>query len=162
MIRRTLITALLCAANLAAAQDAPAPQAPPPQANDPATPAAPPVAPPSLDPLVVTDGKLGTGKEAYAGATVSVHYTGWLYKTMAPRQRGRKFDSSRERGQPLDFKLGVGQVIKGWDQGVAGMKVGGQRTLIIPSYLAYGKKGASGLIAPDADLIFDVELLDVK
>jgi FKBP-type peptidyl-prolyl cis-trans isomerase FkpA len=160
MIRPLFLT-LMCAAGLAAAQT-PAP-APAPQAAEPApAPAAPLVAPPSQDPLGITDVKVGTGKEAYAGATVSVHYTGWLYKTMAPRQRGRKFDSSRDRGEPLEFKLGTGQVIKGWDQGVAGMKVGGQRTLVIPSYLAYGKRGAGAMIGPDADLIFDVELLDVK
>jgi FKBP-type peptidyl-prolyl cis-trans isomerase FkpA len=82
---------------------------------------------------------------------------------MAKNQKGRKFDSSLDRGEPLDFRLGAGQVIKGWEQGVAGMKVGGKRTLIIPSDLAYGKRGAgSGSIPPDSDLIFDVELLDVK
>ncbi|HEY0487950.1 MAG TPA: FKBP-type peptidyl-prolyl cis-trans isomerase, partial [Telluria sp.] len=89
-------------------------------------------------------------------------YTGWFYKPMAKNQRGRKFDSSIGR-EPLEFQLGAGRVIKGWEQGVAGMKVGGKRTLIIPSHLAYGKRGAgSGVIPPDADLIFDVELLQVK
>lgn len=165
MIRLTLFVSLLCLGGFAAAQtpDPAATPAPAAQADAPAA-AAPvaPVAPPSLDPLVITDVKVGTGKEAVSGSTVLVHYTGWLYKSMAPRQRGRKFDSSRDRGEPLDFTLGVGRVIKGWDQGVAGMKVGGQRTLIIPSYLAYGKRGAGAMIPPDADLIFDVELVDVK
>jgi FKBP-type peptidyl-prolyl cis-trans isomerase FkpA len=107
---------------------------------------------------------VGTGKEAVAGATVVVNYTGWFYKPLATRQRGRKFDSSFDVGRtPLEFPLGKGKVIKGWDQGVAGMKVGGKRTLIIPSALAYGKKNmGDGAIPPDSDLIFDVELLDVK
>ena len=115
-----------------------------------------------LDPLVITDTLIGKGKVAGQGSKVSVHYTGWLYKTMAPRQRGRQFDSSHSRGEPLEFPLGTGRVIKGWDQGVMGMKVGGKRTLIIPSHLAYGAKGAGDMIGPGADLIFDVELMDVK
>ena len=117
---------------------------------------------PGLDPLVITDTLIGKGKVAGQGSTVSVHYTGWLYKTMAPRQRGRQFDSSHTRGEPLEFQLGTGRVIKGWDQGVMGMRVGGKRTLIIPSHLAYGQRGAGEMIAPGADLIFDVELMDVK
>ena len=115
-----------------------------------------------LDPLVITDTVVGKGKTAGQGSKVYMHYTGWLYKTMAPRQRGRKFDSSFDRGEPLDFVLGTGRVIKGWDQGIMGMKVGGKRTLIIPSHLAYGSRGAGDMIAPGADLIFDVELMDVK
>jgi FKBP-type peptidyl-prolyl cis-trans isomerase FkpA len=112
----------------------------------------------------IIDHKVGTGKEALPGKTVVVNYTGWFYKPMAKNQHGRMFDSSLGPGrQPLDFPLGAGKVIKGWDQGVAGMKVGGKRTLIIPSDLAYGKRGAGdGAIPPDSDLIFDVELLDVK
>ncbi len=117
---------------------------------------------PGLDPLVITDVVVGKGKVAGQGSKVSVHYTGWLYKTMAPRQRGRQFDSSHSRGEPLEFPLGNGRVIKGWDQGVMGMKVGGKRTLIIPSHLAYGQRGAGDMIGPGADLIFDVELMDVK
>ncbi|MDB5933572.1 MAG: uncharacterized protein JWQ01_916 [Massilia sp.] len=113
--------------------------------------------------LVKIDNVVGTGKEATVGSTVVVNYTGWLYKPMLVKQRGKKFDSSLDAGrEPLVFPLGAGKVIKGWDQGVAGMKVGGKRTLIIPSELAYGKRGAGGMIAADADLIFDVELLDVK
>ena len=111
--------------------------------------------------LVKTDTVVGKGKEAIAGKTVEVHYTGWLYEVTAPKQRGKQFDSSVGRG-PFSFPLGAGRVIKGWDEGVAGMKVGGKRTLVIPAELAYGKRGAGGVIPPDAMLVFDVELLDVK
>lgn len=128
-------------------------QAPPPAANE----------APQGPKIEIIDSKVGTGKEAMAGKVVSVHYTGWFYKPLAKGHKGKKFDSSLDRGQPLEFPLGAGRVIKGWDQGVQGMKVGGKRTLIIPSDLAYGKKGAGGgAIPPDSDLIFDVELLDVK
>ena len=112
--------------------------------------------------LKMTDKKVGTGAEAVAGKTVVVHYTGWLFDAAAPDNQGKKFDSSRDRNQPFDFPLGGGQVIKGWDQGVAGMKVGGQRTLVIPPELGYGSRGAGGVIPPNATLVFDVELLDVK
>ena len=112
--------------------------------------------------LIKTDIKLGEGAEAVAGRNVSVHYTGWLYDETAPEHKGTKFDSSRDRGQPFEFALGAGQVIKGWDTGVAGMKVGGQRTLIIPSEMGYGAQGAGGVIPPNATLVFDVELLGVN
>lgn len=112
--------------------------------------------------LIKTDTKVGAGKEAVNNKLVIVHYTGWLYDPKAPKNRGTKFDSSVDRGQPFDFMLGAGQVIKGWDQGVAGMKVGGHRTLIIPSEMGYGARGAGGAIPPNATLMFDVELLDVK
>ena len=102
----------------------------------------------------------GKGKEAVAGKTVTVHYTGWLYAPKAPQGRGARFDSSVGTA-PFSFPLGAGAVIPGWDQGVAGMKVGGKRTLIIPSPLGYGARGA-GPIPPNANLIFEVELLDVK
>ena len=123
----------------------------------------PPPAPPApvLDPLVKTDSVVGKGAEAQLGAKVFVHYTGWLYKPMAKNQRGREFDSSIKRGEPLEFVLGAGRVIKGWDQGIQGMRVGGKRTLIIPSHLAYGSRGGT-MIGPGADLIFDVQLVDVK
>ena len=104
----------------------------------------------------------GTGAVATSGSDVTVHYTGWLYDEMAPQQRGLKFDSSVDRGQPFTFLLGAGQVIRGWDDGVAGMKVGGKRTLLIPADLGYGSNGAGGVIPPGASLVFDVELLDVK
>jgi FKBP-type peptidyl-prolyl cis-trans isomerase FkpA len=112
--------------------------------------------------LQTTDVKAGTGTEAAAGKTVTVHYTGWLYDASAADHHGTKFDSSRDRNEPFAFPLGAGRVIKGWDQGVAGMKVGGQRTLVIPPALGYGSSGAGGVIPPNATLLFDVELLDVK
>jgi FKBP-type peptidyl-prolyl cis-trans isomerase len=113
--------------------------------------------------LQSTDVKAGTGAEAVAGKAVSVHYTGWLYDEKAADKHGAQFDSSHDRDEPFEFTLGGGQVIQGWDQGVVGMKVGGQRTLIIPASLAYGEMGAGGgLIPPNASLVFDVELLDVK
>ncbi len=109
--------------------------------------------------LRVDDAALGKGAPAQAGQTVTVHYTGWLYEG---GKKGAKFDSSLDRGQPFSFTLGNGDVIKGWDEGVAGMKVGGKRTLIIPPELGYGAAGAGGVIPPNATLIFDVELLGVK
>jgi FKBP-type peptidyl-prolyl cis-trans isomerase FkpA len=112
--------------------------------------------------LSMIDHKIGTGATAVAGKTVFVHYTGWLFDAAAPENKGRKFDSSRDRGQPFSFPLGEGHVIQGWDQGVAGMQVGGQRTLIIPPELGYGARGAGGVIPPNATLVFDVELLDVR
>jgi FKBP-type peptidyl-prolyl cis-trans isomerase FkpA len=115
----------------------------------------------AADTLVKTDTVVGKGKEAVTGKTVEVHYTGWLHEPKAPQQRGKQFDSSVGRG-PFSFPLGGGRVIKGWDEGVAGMKVGGKRTLVIPPELAYGKRGAGGVIPPDATPVFDVELLDVK
>jgi FKBP-type peptidyl-prolyl cis-trans isomerase len=116
----------------------------------------------NLTELGTIDGKSGTGAEASAGRTVTVHYTGWLYDASRDDRKGRKFDSSRDRNDPFTFQLGAGQVIQGWDQGVAGMKVGGQRTLTIPPAMAYGRRGAGNVIPPDAALVFDVELLDVK
>ena len=112
--------------------------------------------------LQITDATVGSGAEATSGKSVSVHYTGWLYDAKAADRHGKKFDSSRDRNEPFEFRLGAGQVIRGWDQGVAGMRVGGKRTLVIPSDLAYGRRGAAGAIPPDATLIFDVELLGVK
>ena len=108
------------------------------------------------------DVKQGAGAEATNGKVVVVQYTGWLYDPAKPDNKGAKFDSSRDRNEPFDFPLGGGRVIKGWDQGVAGMKVGGQRTLVIPPDMGYGQRGAGGVIPPNATLIFDVELLEVK
>ena len=109
--------------------------------------------------LRYTDDVVGTGAQAKAGQNVQVHYTGWLDQG---GQKGKKFDSSRDRGDPFSFPLGQGRVIKGWDEGVAGMKVGGKRTLTIPASLGYGASGAGGVIPPNATLIFDVELLGVR
>jgi FKBP-type peptidyl-prolyl cis-trans isomerase FkpA len=108
------------------------------------------------------DTQVGSGREAEPGFNISVHYTGWLYDEKAADKKGQKFDSSVDRKQPFDFPLGAGHVIQGWDEGFAGMKVGGKRTLIIPSEMGYGARGAGGVIPPNATLIFDVELLDVK
>jgi FKBP-type peptidyl-prolyl cis-trans isomerase FkpA len=112
--------------------------------------------------LQKTDDKVGTGNEAGAGRRVTVHYTGWLFDETKADHKGRKFDSSRDRNEPFDFRLGAGEVIRGWDEGVAGMKVGGQRTLTIPPDMGYGARGAGGVIPPNATLVFDVELLDVR
>lgn len=112
--------------------------------------------------LVKQDDVVGTGNEAVAGRQVSVHYTGWLYDQSKSDRKGQKFDSSRDRNDPFSFRLGGGQVIQGWDQGVAGMKVGGKRTLTIPPQLGYGAQGAGGVIPPNATLLFEVELLDVR
>jgi FKBP-type peptidyl-prolyl cis-trans isomerase FkpA len=108
--------------------------------------------------LQYLDTTVGDGVEAVAGKQVKVHYTGWLFNDGA---QGSKFDSSKDRGDPFVFGLGAGMVIKGWDEGVAGMKVGGARTLIIPAALGYGARGAGGVIPPNATLKFDVELLAV-
>ena len=108
--------------------------------------------------LQYEDTAVGGGAEAVAGQNVSVHYTGWLY---ADGQKGNKFDSSKDRGQPFGFELGGGMVIKGWDEGVQGMKVGGTRQLVIPANLGYGARGAGGVIPPNATLLFEVDLLGV-
>jgi FKBP-type peptidyl-prolyl cis-trans isomerase len=104
----------------------------------------------------------GTGAEAARNQMVRVHYTGWLYDTAAADKRGTKFDSSKDRGEPFEFRLGAGEVIQGWDEGVAGMKVGGTRVLTIPPAIGYGARGAGGIIPPNATLLFEVELLDVR
>ena len=108
--------------------------------------------------LIIEDITVGTGGEAVPGTHISVHYTGWLFNNGV---QGAKFDSSKDRGQPFDFALGAGQVIAGWDQGFAGMKVGGVRKLTIPPEMGYGARGAGGVIPPNATLLFEVELLGV-
>jgi len=112
--------------------------------------------------LEVTELVVGQGVAATPGSKVSVHYTGWMYDRTRPEKKGTEFDSSRKSGQPFTFVLGQKQVIAGWDQGVTGMKAGGQRRLVIPSALAYGDRGAGGVIPPGATLVFDVELLGVQ
>lgn len=157
---RYLIAALvLLALGGMAGCSSPAPASTPAEApaEQPAAqePAAPPVTA-DVTELKIEDLKVGTGAEAVKGKTVSVHYTGWLTD-------GTKFDSSVDRGQPFEFALGQGQVISGWDEGVAGMKVGGKRKLTIPPAMGYGEQGAgNGAIPPGATLVFDVELLGVK
>ncbi|MDA7843345.1 FKBP-type peptidyl-prolyl cis-trans isomerase [Methylophilaceae bacterium] len=109
--------------------------------------------------LIITDNKVGDGREAEKGLTVTVHYTGWLYEN---GEKTTKFDSSVDRREPFSFVLGVGQVIKGWDNGVSGMQVGGSRTIVIPSNMGYGSRGAGSVIPPNSDLIFEVELIEIQ
>ncbi len=109
--------------------------------------------------LIITDNKVGDGREAEKGLTVTVHYTGWLYEN---GEKTTKFDSSVDRREPFSFVLGVGQVIKGWDSGFNGMQVGGSRTIIIPSSMGYGSRGAGDVIPPNSDLIFEVELVEIQ
>ena len=122
----------------------------------------PPMADTGITQLQMTDTKVGTGAEARPGRVVRVHYTGWLYDASKPDKRGEKFDSSKDRNDPFEFPLGGGQVIPGWDQGFAGMKVGGTRVLTIPPHMGYGARGAGGVIPGNATLVFEVELLEVK
>ncbi len=135
-------------------------------AEEPATAATPPTAPAAEVPqevLLVTDLVKGIGDEALPGLIVVVHYTGWLYDPAAPELRGKKFDSSRDRNQPFSFPLGGGHVIKGWEQGVPGMRVGGLRRLVIPPSLGYGPRNIDkGLIPPNSTLLFEVELLGLE
>lgn len=127
--------------------------APPPAAADPATPA--------ITDLVKTDLVVGTGAAIAAGQKAVVHYTGWLYDPAATDNKGKEFDSSRSRGVPFRFTVGAGGVIPGWDQGVVGMQLGGQRRLVIPAFLGYGDRGG-GPIPPGSTLLFDVELLGIE
>jgi FKBP-type peptidyl-prolyl cis-trans isomerase len=112
--------------------------------------------------LTATELKAGAGPAIAAGQTAVVQYTGWLYSTGAPDHKGVKFDSSRDRGEPFEFRVGAGDVIAGWDQGVAGMQAGGERRLVIPPELGYGSRGAGGVIPPGATLVFDVELVGIR
>ena len=147
-----------------ATQPNPAPTATQPSAAS-TTALAPAAATEPGEGLKIIDRKIGSGKEAATGKAAMVHYTGWLYDEKAPDKKGKQFDTStkREGGIPFGFIVGVGRVIKGWDQGVAGMKVGGSRTLIVPASLAYGDRNVgNGLIPPNSTLIFDIDLLDVK
>jgi FKBP-type peptidyl-prolyl cis-trans isomerase len=124
--------------------------------------AAPPAATTTPEGLAITELAPGSGDAIAPGSMAVVHYTGWLYDTGAPEHKGRKFDSSVDRGEPFKFMLGAGEVIRGWDQGVEGMKKGVKRRLVIPAALAYGDSGAGGVIPPGATLVFDVELLGIE
>lgn len=118
--------------------------------------------PEAVNELIVVDSKVGAGGTAMPGQSVSVHYTGWLYDPKQPEGKGKKFDSSLDRNKAFTFPLGAGRVIKGWDQGVAGMQIGGKRTLIIPANMAYGDRNVgNGLIPPNSVLLFEVELLEL-
>lgn len=118
--------------------------------------------PPPIDSLIIKNWAMGQGAKATKGKQVTVHYTGWMYDPSRAGNKGAKFDSSVDRGKPIDFTLGAGQVIKGWDQGLEGMQEGGKRTIIIPPALGYGAQGAGGVIPPNATLMFEVELVKVK
>jgi FKBP-type peptidyl-prolyl cis-trans isomerase FkpA len=116
----------------------------------------------AMSELVQEDLEIGTGEEVTSGQTAVVHYTGWLHDPSKPEGKGKKFDSSRDHGDTFAFTVGGGQVIRGWDLGVAGMKVGGKRRLIIPAALGYGDRGAGGVIPGGATLVFDVELMAIR
>src|SRR5262245_5282656 len=116
----------------------------------------------SVTQLIRQDDVMGTGAEAQSGQVVTVHYTGWLYDPSRPDRKGNKFDSSRDRNEPFSSNLSAGGGIRGWDEGVGGIKGGGRRTLTIPPDMGYGARGAGGVIPPNATLLFDVELLEVK
>ncbi len=148
--RRTIITTMFAGVAAAIASRAAAQTAAKPTAGKSMT---------TASGLQIIDSKEGTGASPKSGQTCVMHYTGWLYEN---GQKGKKFDSSVDRNEPFEFPIGQGQVIKGWDEGVATMKVGGKRTLIIPPALGYGARGAGGVIPPNATLMFDVELLGVK
>lgn len=151
--------ALLCLACSLALLSACGREAP----KDAATPATPADMGASITELQKTDVVKGTGEGASQGQVAVVHYTGWLYEATAEDHKGRKFDSSRDRGEPFRFTIGAGNVIKGWDDGVQGMQAGGQRRLVIPASLGYGERGAGGgVIPPNATLLFDVELLAIE
>lgn len=146
---------------LAAACSAGDSQTPAPEPAAAAPAAATPVPAPTTE-LVSTDLASGEGEPIAAGQVAVVHYTGWLYEAGAPDNKGRKFDSSLDRSEPFHFQVGAGDVISGWDQGVAGMKKGGKRRLVIPPALGYGDAGAGGVIPGGATLVFDVELLGIE
>jgi FKBP-type peptidyl-prolyl cis-trans isomerase FkpA len=133
-----------------------------PPAAGPSDSAVPSAAAPSVAALEIVELQAGSGAPIAVGQNAVVQYTGWLYETSAPDKKGKEFDSSRNSGQPFSFVVGAGKVIKGWDQGVLGMKVGGRRRLTIPAHLGYGDVGAGGVIPPGAALVFEVELVAVE
>ena len=130
--------------------------------NEPASNPNTPMADSGITDLQIADTTSGSGAEARPGQKVKVHYTGWLYDAAKADKRGAKFDSSVDRGEPFEFGLGNSEVIPGWDEGVKGMKVGGKRVLTVPPQMAYGRRGAGGVIPPNATLVFEVELLGVQ
>jgi FKBP-type peptidyl-prolyl cis-trans isomerase FkpA len=134
----------------------------PAPAAEPAAIAATPSTGTDVMPMQKTDLQPGTGAEIKSGQNALVHYTGWLYDAAAPENKGKKFDSSVDRNEPFEFPVGAGMVIKGWDEGVVGMKVGGKRRLVIPPEMGYGARGAGGVIPPGATLVFDVELVEIR
>ena len=134
----------------------------PAPAAEPATEAAPAATGTENMPMQKIDLAPGSGAEIKSGQNALVHYTGWLYDANAPENKGKKFDSSVDRNEPFEFPVGAGMVIKGWDEGVVGMKVGGKRRLVIPPEMGYGARGAGGVIPPGATLVFDVELVEIR
>jgi FKBP-type peptidyl-prolyl cis-trans isomerase FkpA len=162
------LTTVLAVIALAACQpkdkpaDSTAPAAAPAPAAEPAATAAPAATGTENMPMQKIDLAPGTGAEIKSGQNALVHYTGWLYDAAAPDNKGKKFDSSVDRNEPFEFPVGAGMVIKGWDEGVVGMKVGGKRRLVIPPEMGYGARGAGGVIPPGATLVFDVELVEIR
>jgi FKBP-type peptidyl-prolyl cis-trans isomerase FkpA len=134
----------------------------PAPASEPASAAAPAATGTENMPMQKIDLTPGTGAEIKSGQNALVHYTGWLYDAASPENKGKKFDSSVDRNEPFEFPVGAGMVIKGWDEGVVGMKIGGKRRLVIPPEMGYGARGAGGVIPPNATLVFDVELVEIR
>ena len=155
-MRMHLATRVALAICIAMTLSACKPSSPPPAASSSNAQA------PAIDELMIEDVAVGAGEPIAARQTAVVHYTGWLYEPSTPDHKGTKFDSSRDKGRPFRFKVGAGNVIKGWDEGVLGMTVGGRRQLIVPARLGYGDAGAGGVIPPGAALLFDVELLAIE
>lgn len=162
MTAKSLVIALGALLIVACApKDAPTGSA---KADAPATAAAPVAPTTGSEPMALqkTDLTPGAGAEIKSGQSALVHYTGWLYDTAAAENKGKKFDSSVDRNEPFEFDVGAGHVIRGWDEGVVGMKVGGKRRLVIPPEMGYGARGAGGVIPPGATLVFDVELVEIR
>jgi FKBP-type peptidyl-prolyl cis-trans isomerase FkpA len=157
-----VITLLACSPKEDKPADSTTAAAPAP-ATEPAAEAAAPAATGTENmPMQKIDLTPGTGAEIKSGQNALVHYTGWLYDAAATDNKGKKFDSSVDRNEPFEFPVGAGMVIKGWDEGVVGMKVGGKRRLVIPPEMGYGARGAGGVIPPGATLVFDVELVEIR
>ncbi len=162
MTAKSLVMALSVLLLMACApKDAPTTES---AAAAPAPAAAPSTPTTGSEPMALqkTDLTPGSGAEIQSGQSALVHYTGWLYDTAAPENKGAKFDSSVDRNEPFEFDVGAGHVIRGWDEGVVGMKVGGKRRLVIPPEMGYGARGAGGVIPPGATLVFDVELVEIR